>query len=223
MEESMRRIGIVMILTLVGCASSGGDGVDTGQDQNLNECTYGTRGFDCRAKNAMCSQKCFSVDESERAYVKLVVDGKTLDSRDVPFTPVHDLDHVLVYGCTLYDSPDNTHQSLDIEFKRNLQSAAADRRSDFEDYVNVAIDVFKGPGSYKADPTYIASDEAQAAGKIYAHAGGCSVAVSADDEGGLKGAIACASLESPDGTTTSLTGDFACPGTSLAPIFSRLP
>lgn len=228
----MRRLFIALALITSACASSTSDDVATGQEQHLNECVEtdltsgygGIRGWDCHVKNSMCTRKCFGADEGSRTYVQIAVDGKTLDSRAVPYQPVVSLDHVLVYGCTLWDFADKTHQGLDFEYKRIIQGAIeADRRSDFEDYVNVSIGSFTGPGKYKADPTYIASDEAQAAGKIYAKADGCDVDVKADAEGGLTGTITCDSIATADGATTSLKGEFACPGTSMSPIFSRLP
>ncbi len=219
-------LALVVALAAAACAPHGSnDDASTGAEQNLDECTFGAKGWDCSASGTTCKAKCYSMAEPSRAYVAFTVDGKTLDSRAVPYAPAAaTLDNVLVYGCTLWDFADGTHQGLDFEYKRLIHGAfGADRRSDFEDYVNVSIASFEGPGSYRADPTYIPSDEAQALAKIYARPAGCGVEVSSDGDGGVTGMVACAPMSAPDGTTVSLRGEFACPGSALSPLYSRLP
>ncbi|HEY8076241.1 MAG TPA: hypothetical protein VIF62_19080 [Labilithrix sp.] len=217
---SMRTAGLLLSIVLAGCASRTDDATSA-SDQDLSGCRSGVSGWDCGAAGETCARACLTADESSRAYVTFDVGGKTLDSRDVPFDPVAAPDHVLLYGCTLWDG-DVGKQGLDVEYKRIVDGDAADRRSDFEDYVDVAIDDFHGPGSYRASPTYVASNAAQASGRIYGNAGGCGVEVDADEEGGIHGTIACDPMKAP-GATLALSGEFVCPATTLAPLMSRLP
>ncbi len=220
--SSMRFAGILLFLGLAACGSRADDAASS-SDQDLTECRYGVAGWDCAEAGKASSRACLSADESSAAYVKFRVGALELDSRTVPFEPANAPDHVLLYGCTLFDLGDGTpRQGLDVEYKRILDGGAADRRSEFEDYVDVAIDDFHGPGSYKASPTYISSNAAQAAGQIYANPNGCGVEIDADTEGGIHGTIACDPMKAP-GALLALSGEFACPATTLAPLMSRLP
>ncbi len=218
----MRTAGLLLALALAGCGAHADDTASS-SDQNLNECRYGVSGWDCGAAGQACSRACLSADESRRTYVSFEVGAKALDSRAVPFQPAAQADHVLLYGCTLWALGDGTpRQGLDVEYKRIVDGAAADRRADFEDYVDVAIADFHGPGSYKASPTYISSNAAQASGQVYTNPNGCGVAIDADEEGGIHGTITCQPMIAPD-ALLALSGEFECPATTLAPLMSRLP
>jgi hypothetical protein len=223
----MRKVPVTAIVTLLlgvaGCGAPAGDGVATSAEQHLDGCPYGVKGWDCRTPGVACQRSCYTADESSRMYVAFTVGASSFDSRQVPYEPAVGLDNVLLYGCTLWSLPDAPQQGLDIDYKRILQGPGADRRSQYEDYVDVAIGNFHGPGSYQASPTWIASGVAQDAGRIFARKDGCGVEVDADAEGGITGTIACQPLVAPDGSTMALKGEFACPGTTLSPLLARLP
>jgi hypothetical protein len=75
---------------------------------------------------------------------------------------------------------------------------------------------FTGPGSYRAEGFYKASNDATA----FTTKDGCSVDVATDANGGLTGSYDCA-LKSQSGSTQSLRGTFGCAQNSMNPIFTR--
>lgn len=224
---SLGAAGLVLGVLAVGCSASSADEVQTGDDQNQTaqgqtECK--AQGYDCGAAGSMCTAKCYDTDARPSAFVKFAVGGKTLDSRSVPYAPHLSLDHVQVYGCDLWDFSDKTHQGLAIQYRRLIHGAATPaQKSDFEDDAEIYVRRFLGPGRYAADARYVASDDAEAAGQIYAAAGACSIDVASDGSGGVKGSFSCASVAGESGGSVAISGEFACGGSALAPIFSKLP
>lgn len=180
------------------------------------------KGYDCSAIGAACADKCYATDGRKDAYVALAVSGKALDSRTVPFDPVDPVnagDRTLRYGCGLFTASDGT-QGLELLYRKNETGAA------FEDDTTLRIDGFGGPGGYQATVTvrYTPSDTAQTQGLIYAKKSGCSIDVHADGRGGVEGTVSCPTVpNAKDGTTVSISGDFACDGTALEPISVKLP
>jgi hypothetical protein len=204
----------------VACSSSTTTtttGPDTTSDDPVvaaGECKV--PGYDCTRAGAPCSSKCYATDAKKDAYVTFVVDGRTLDSRAVPYDPVTSGDRTLRYGCGLFTASDGT-QGLELLYRKNEVGAA------FTDDTTIRIDGFMGPGRYQASVRYIPDDAAQAAGTIYAKKSGCAVDVAAGDQGGVAATISCSAVPAKDGTTVSITGEARCGGTALDALLSQLP
>jgi hypothetical protein len=193
-----------------------GPAVDTGEDPVTAECIVD--GFDCSKAGALCTKKCFDSDGAKDVFVKFSVDGRVLDSRAIPFTPVQTSANALRYGCGLFTATDGA-QGLQVLYKKN----GADKDA-FTDDTLVRIDDFLGPGRYTAAARYIARTEDLASGKTYAKKDGCTLEVAHAGAGGLKGTISCPSVPLADGSASvAVTGEFACPGSALSPIYSSLP
>jgi hypothetical protein len=173
-------------------------------------------GYDCSAADAPCADKCYATDTRADAYVRFVVDGRALDSRDVPLVLADPGANTLRYGCGLFTASDGT-QGLELLYRKNGAGSA------YQDDTTLRIDDFHGLGTYSALVRYTPSDVDQLAGKIYAKKGGCTVDVTAGEQGGLKATVACPSVPCADGSTVSITGEAACGGTALEPIVSALP
>lgn len=222
MKLSMGLVVVLGSVAMACAAPSADEGAASGQEQAQTECSY--RGYDCSVSGQMCTAKCYDTDADKDAFVKFSAAGRTVDSRSVPYTPVLSLSNVLVYGCQLWDFSDKTHQGLGIQYKKLVQGALfAGDPSDFQDDMEVYVPSFTGPGHYEADAHYTASDEAKERGEYFRKAGACSMDVASDGAGGVKGHFSCDAIPSKNGASISMSGDFACGGSALAPIFSRLP
>ncbi len=206
------------------CSAPAADDAATGSESAYTSCESGRSGYDCSVSGQMCKDRCYPTDERKDAFVSVNVAGKALDSRAVPFDPVLSLDHVIEYGCDLWDFSDKTHQGLGIQYEKLIAGAfTTDQKSDFEDKLEVYVPRFLGPGQYTADARFVASDEDEAAGRTYAQGGACSVTMDSDGSGGVKGTFSCPSIASKTGMGVAMNGEFACPGSAMDPIFSRYP
>lgn len=224
LDRMLWSIAILLTVTALGVSSIGCSSAtdetttspppDTAENSVTGECKV--EGFDCSKAGARCTKKCFEASGAPDVQVVFVVDGKTLDSRAIPFAPVETDDGALRYGCGLWTAADGA-QGLQVLYKKNGTT-----KGDFTDDTLVRIDDFNGPGRYKAAGRYIASTDDLAQMKAYAKRDGCTVDVTASPAG-LKGTVACDSLPRSDGDTVKVTGEFVCPGSALSPIYSRLP
>ncbi len=210
--------------TLVACAADVGDASTS--TNALGSCPGEERsGFDCTTPGQLCKAQCFATDSNAGAFASFDVDGRALDSRAVPYRPWLSLTNVLIYGCNLWSYGD--HQALSVQYVKLFHSdGLAGTRSDFVDRVLVYAPNFTGPGTYRADVSYLASDEAMVAGDRHAATGACTMTVASGEHGGVKGTIACDPIPSSSSGTTDTTvavkGEFACGGSALMPIFSKL-
>lgn len=215
MSRALCVASAVAVLTACGCSTT----TETSTTEEApvvtaEECKV--HGYDCTKAGAACSERCYASDARKDAYVRLLVDGRALDSRAVPFELAPDGDRALRYGCGLFKASDGT-QGLELLYRKSETGSA------FEDDTTLRIDDFRGPGRYESAVRYIANDVDLRAGKVYAKKAGCTVEISAGEQGGIAATVACPSVPSKDGTAVGITGAVACGGTALEPIRARLP
>lgn len=213
-----RLVFMAALAALAACTSTTTtQTIGTGEAPVATSGECNVEGFDCSAAGAPCVASCYPSDTKKDAYVSLLVGDTALDSRAVAFDPVESGDRTLRYGCGLFTLSDG-RAGLEILYREN------DVGSAFEHDATIRIDGFRGPGAYLATVRYTPSEPDQLAGRIYAKKSGCAIDVASGEQGGIRGAISCASVPSAkDGSVVAITGEFACGGTALSPILCRLP
>lgn len=227
------------LVAVSACATTNDDGAAQSESA-LGSCPGAQLpGFDCTTPGQLCTKGCYAKDTRAQAFAAFTIGGLVVDSRSVPYSPQLSLDNVQVYGCNVWNfqrlldrdnirNPANFEeayrQGFEIRFKKSIAGAfLPNAPSDFEHEISVYADNFRGPGKYPADLRYVASDEARAAGEIFAKASACTLDVVADGAGGLKGTLGCDPVAAKSGATVTVTGAFACGGDAMSPIFSKLP
>lgn len=216
------------LFSAVACSAPASDEAEGGtpEESALVACPEGQfPGYDCSTAGQRCADKCYPADQRPAAFTRFVIDGRAVDSRSFPYDRVVSLDNVQVYGCDLWNFQNPAHQGLSVQFETLHRGAfLASDPADFEDEVEVYAPNFVGPGRYTSDARYRPSDEASAERQTYGQQGACTMDVTADGEGGLKGTFTCEPIASRGpGAAVTLTGEFACPGSAMSPIFSRIP
>jgi hypothetical protein len=165
--------------------------------------------WDCSMQGASCTEACTS-DDRKDAYVTATASGgasTSFDSRNTAYAPKYALDNVLIYGCELWNFAD--HQGLEIQYTELVHSSFTVDPSDPTTYqrkLDIFVDNLHGAGSYSgAEGSFEMSNTSDQ----FTAQDGCSVDANPQD-GGLAGSFNCQL------GGTSVTGQFSCPGNSLA-------
>ena len=177
-------------------------------------CSNNLCAWDCSATGQTCIEAC-TTDARADVFVTAHANSDSIDSRATPYKPHLTLDNVLIYGCELWHYQSGS-QGLEIELTELIHSSFTVDASDpsrFQRKLDVYVDNLKGAGDYTASGMFTHSSTSDATGGHYYTKDGCSVHA-AVDRGGLSGTFSC-SLATAGGATTSMTGQFACPGNGL--------
>lgn len=140
-----------------------------------------------------------------------MIGSVTVDSRDTPYSPVWDLDNVLIYGCDHWDFSSQTKDGLEIEIEQLRHSSFVVNPNDptrHDRKLVVYVAPFTGPGSYRAEGLYAANERST---RFFAR-DACDVDVAASDDGGIHGTFSCR-IPAGDGAAGAidLAGEFGCP------------
>jgi hypothetical protein len=223
---------LLFVLAFAGCATTGDSSNDftpggipdpTGAggkgDSDIqcgaSTCAGNLCGWDCSAAGQACTEAC-TTDGRANVYVTAQAGSDSVDSRQTPYKPKYALDNVLIYGCEIWHFADGS-QGLEIQYDELIHSSFTVDPSDparYQRKLDVYAGRFAGAGDYKAEAMFVHSSDADAAGERYVTHDGCTVHAAAAD-GGLAGTFSC-SLATQSGATTSMSGQFACPGSGTA-------
>ena len=116
--------------------------------------------------------------------------GASFDSRNNPYAPKLALDNVLVYGCDLWDFSSQAYDGLEIRYTELIHSSFAVNKDDptrTKTDFGLYTKGFTGPGSYRAEAHYAASNDSAG----YKDDDACSLDVAVDGAGGIKGSFDC--------------------------------
>jgi hypothetical protein len=224
------RSAVFLLAATAGCASNApadvdghgsiphpqGDGKQDGEVScGSSACAASECAFDCSTSGQTCHKACMT-DERANAFVAASVAGAeqvAFDSRQTPYQPKLALDNVLIYGCEVWDFSAGNHQGLELEYIELIHDSLVVDPTDptrHHNRLDVYVDPLAGPGTYRGEGSFTASDAAAAAGRRYTSSDGCSVTL--DAMGG--GTFDCA-LQNQAGASISVSGSFSCPGSAM--------
>ena len=178
-------------------------------------------GYDCTQAGEQCTQTCAPAAGRDKAFVRATIGSVTVDSRDTPYSPVWDLDNVLIYGCDHWDFSSQTKDGLEIEIEQLRHSSFVVNPNDptrHDHKLVVYVAPFTGPGSYRAEGLYAANERST---RFFAR-DACDVDVAASDDGGIHGTFSCR-IPAQNGAAGAidLAGEFGCPIDAMDPVFTR--
>lgn len=226
---------IAMSLAFAGCVSDAaeeefelGQGTPTQSGKSDEPRACGTDscepmlcGYDASVAGEQATRSCADTDGRASTFVAGQVSGSSFDSRTNPYNPVFSLDNVLVYGCDLWDFSSGAYDGLEVRFQELIHSSFTVNENDptrFAKNFGLYIKPFVGPGSYRAQASYQASNEAAR----YSASDACSVDVTVDAAGTVSGSYDC-SIDAAAGGSGSVAvkGTFGCAKNAMDPIFSK--
>jgi hypothetical protein len=225
---------LAMSLAIAGCVSEAaeeefefGQGLPTQSGKSDGPSACGTDsceptlcGYDCSVAGEQATKSCAESDGRESTFVTGSANGSTFDSRTNPFAPVYSLNNVLVYGCDLWDFSSGEYDGLEVRFEELIHSSFTVNPDDptrFGKNFGLYIDHFAGPGSYRAEASYQASNEAAR----YGAGDACTVDVAVDAAGTVSGSYDCSIAAQAGGSgSVAVKGTFGCAKNSMDPIFS---
>ncbi len=230
------RAAIVMSLALAGCVADEPEeafGFEQSTPQPMSgksdeptscgtdSCLPDLCGYDCSVAGQQATRDCADRDGRPETYVTASISGATsnaFDSRANPYVPHLALDNVLVYGCDFWDYSNGLYDGIEIEYEELIHSSFQVNPDDptrTKQHFGIYISHFTGPGSYRAEGFYRASNDATHFGSTDA----CSADVTVDATGTVAGRFNCA-MPSKSGSSISVTGTWSCAKNAMDPIFS---